>query len=353
MGSESDRFSGARRHLMERLFPEGIPRLWCPSLTHYAEDGTLDRARMRAHLKFMQPAVKGLLVPGSTGEGWEMSDAELGELVDFMLDEIRGGRTRLLVGVLKTDARDVVATVRRTMAALRRRTGAEDPVEALARSGACGFTICAPSGAGRSQQEIEAALEEVLSLDLPFALYQLPQVTQNEIAPGTVEALSGRHPGFYLFKDSSGGDRVARSGFRGAFLVRGAEGRYLEHCAGAGGEYDGFLLSTANGFGRQLGNMLAHVDRGEMKAAEAFSEKLTAICAQLFELAGRVGYGNAFTNANKAMDHFFAHGPGAGAVAAPLLHSGRRLPRELIEAAGAILASHDAMPRRGYLEGTP
>ena len=67
-----NRFTGQRGPLVETLFPEGVPRLWCPALTHYAEGGQIDRARIRAHVRSMQPWVKGFLVPGSTGEGWEI-----------------------------------------------------------------------------------------------------------------------------------------------------------------------------------------------------------------------------------------------------------------------------------------
>ena len=83
--------------------------------------------------------------------------------------------------------------------------------------------------------------------------------------------------------------------------------------------------------------------------AEAFSQKLTALTDEVFALAGDVGYGNAFTNANKAMDHFFARGPDAAKVQPPRLHSRRLLPVKLIEAAGAALKHCGLMPESGYL----
>ena len=69
--------------------------------------------------------------------------------------------------------------------------------------------------------------------------------------------------------------------------------------------------------------------------------------------AGKVGYGNAFTNANKAMGHFFAHGPEAAKIAPPCLCSGKRLPGELIDAAAAALKRHGLMPESGYLASAP
>ncbi len=347
------RFSGARQQLVDALFPRGIPALWCPPLTHFRDDGSLDRERIRAHLRFMQPEVRGFLVPGSTGEGWEMSNAEIRALIALFTDALRGQDAHVLIGMLKPTAAEAIEGIRAAVAWLRDVSHAADDAEALARASVRGFTVCAPAGAERTQAEIEAGLDAVRALGYPTALYQLPQVTGNEIAPATAIALARRHPGFYLLKDTSGADRVAASGFRDAFLVRGAEGDYARHLAGAGGAYDGFLLSTANSFGRQLAAMMEWIRRGERDRAEAFSRALTVAITELFDLGGRVGYGNPFTNANKALDHFFAHGAAAEEVAPPLLHSGRRIPRDLVRAAGERLRALDLLPTRGYLEDAP
>ncbi len=95
--------------------------------------------------------------------------------------------------------------------------------------------------------------------------------------------------------------------------------------------------------------MIQDVRVGRRAEAEAFSESLTALTREVFDLAGKVGHGNAFTNANKALDHFFAHGPGAARVPPPRLHSGKRVPHDLIAAAGEALQKHGLMPGRGYL----
>jgi dihydrodipicolinate synthase/N-acetylneuraminate lyase len=353
MDSAEARFGSQRAELMLALFPDGLPTLWCPALTHFTDDGAIDQPRMRAHLRFMHPWVRGFLMPGSTGEGWEMSESEVRALLDFMIDEIREVGAHLLIGMLKTDIRDVIEGVNNTVAWLRRRTGSDDALESLIKSSVCGFTICPPSGKDLSQGDITAALESVLSLGLPISLYQLPQVTENEMSPETVAALSARFANFYLFKDTSGIDRVAASGFRDVFLVRGAEGDYASHLTLGSGNYDGFLLSTANCFGRQLSAMIDHLRCGNRRDADVLSKTLTDVCGDLFDLAAKVGYGNAFGNANKAMDHFFAHGPDAARLALPRLHSGKRLPRQLITAAAAALERHGLMPKRGYLASAP
>lgn len=344
------RFSVQRQQWIQRLFPQEIPLLWCPSLTHFSDDGAIDAARMRAHLKFMLPGVQGFLTPGSTGEGWDMSDSDVRNLLQIMIEEIRGTGAHLLIGVLKTDTGDVVQTIADTIAWLKQRTGATDTLECLGRSSVCGFTVCPPQGRDLTQSQIRTALEEVLSLQVPVSLYQLPQVTQNEMSPETVAALADRFPNFYLLKDTSAKDRVAASGFREAFLVRGAEGEYASHLTAGGGHYDGFLLSTANCFGRQLSTLIDSVQHGRKEEAEAFSATLTALCAEVFEVSGNVGIGNAFANANKAMDHFFAYGPEAASVPPPRLYAGKRLPKELITAVGMSLERHGLMPRVGYLQ---
>jgi dihydrodipicolinate synthase/N-acetylneuraminate lyase len=349
MNDATQRFTEARRAVVQRLLPEGIPSLWCPSLTHFTDDGAIDRPRMRAHLASMFPYVRGFLLPGSTGEGWELSDAEVRELVTFMAGEIHARGGHLLIGALKPTVAEAMRAIRDAEAALALPIGTEEMLDGFARRSVAGFTLCPPAGASRTQEELRAGLDEALSLGAPVSLYQLPQVTGNELSAETLSALAARHPNFILFKDTSGEDRVASAGFRDVFLVRGAEGGYAGHLSGNGGRYDGFLLSTANCFGRQLAEMIEDVRRGRTARAEAFSRTLTALATEVFDLAGKVGYGNAFTNANKAMDHFFAHGPGAADLAPPRLRSGKRLPAALIDAAGDALRRHGLMPQRGYL----
>ena len=195
-------------------------------------------------------------------------------------------------------------------------------------------------------EEIEAGLARVLDLGLPTALYQLPQVTQNEMSPEVVARLATRYPRFFLLKDSSGPDRIARSPQRPArvYLVRGAEGDYARWLKGTGGPYDGLLLSTANCFAEELAQLVAEVEAGETARADARSQRLTQVVQAVFDLAAGLPSGNAFANANKAMDHCFAYGPAAEEFDPPLLHSGLRLPREVILATKEILFRSDLLP---------
>jgi len=335
-----------------RLFPEGVPKLWCPPLTHYRADGTLDRLRMTKHLQYMAPYVRGLLVPGSTGDGWEMDDDEQRDVLDLVLEIAAESRIHVLVGALRTDAEAERRAIVHTVERLKQRAGTDNASEAMAVAGVCGFTVCPPAGSDLSQQEIHDRLAAILELGLPTALYQLPQVTGNEMHPATVAELAGEFANFYLFKDSSGQDRVATSGldFGGVCFVRGAEGDYGRWLDAAGGPYGAFLLSTANCFAPQLHQMIEHLESGRVEEARAVIGPVQEAVARMFPLVADLPDGNAFTNANKAVDHFLAHGPKALEIPPPRLHAGSRLPSEIMDATARTLTDCGLMPGRGYLE---
>lgn len=328
-----------------RLFPRGIPPLWCPLLTHYRDDGSLDHARITAHLRYLAPQVKGFLIPGSTGDGWEMSDVEIRELLGLAQKQTAALGLHLLIGVLKTEARDACSVLREYGRVLP-----AGITKHAAHSTPC-FTVCPPKGKDLSQETLRDALADILALGFPIALYQLPQVTQNEMSRETVADLAARFPNFILFKDTSGADRVASSGkdLDGVFLVRGAEGGYANWLKSGDGPYDGFLLSTANCFGRELHQVIELLKSGQREEAQRLSDRLSAVVKEVFALVAGLPDGNAFANANKAMDHFFAHGPSAASVTPPRLHAGSRLPIEVIRQTGAALERHGFMPAAGYL----
>jgi len=329
----------ARQSLHAKLFPRGIPRLWCPTLTHFRAAREPDAERIRAHLSVLARQVRGILVPGSTGEGWEMSDADIRGLLGIVLEVAAGLGIRVLIGVLKTGVDEMLACV--------------DAMEEFrAHPAVTGLTVCPPKGAALTQTEISDGLRRVLGRGWPTAFYQLPQVTENEMHPETVAALAAEFPSLILFKDTSGADRVARSGldFDGVFMVRGAEaGGYAQWPRAAGGPYDGFLLSSANVFARELGEMLRLIDGGDIEAARALSAKLAEVVGAAFGIVAGFPHGNAFANGNKALDHCMAYGEGAKRSEPPLLYGGARLPADFIERAAELLRAHGLFPARGYL----
>lgn len=343
--------SEARAELIGRVLPEGVPRLWCPMISHYSEDGGFDRARTMAHFKRLAPRVKGFLLPGSTGDGWEMEDREIRALLEIALAAAKEFRFRILIGVLKTEVSEVKTTIEDLTGWLCERTGCADAVDAMVSARVCGFTVCPPKGAERSQEEIRSALAEILSMGRPTSLYQLPQVTLNEMAPGTVAGLAREFSNLILFKDTSGQDRVALSQaeFGGVFMVRGAEGKYTNWPRLNGGVYDGFLLSTANSFPEELAGVLELLVAGRVADAVALSDRLDAIVGGVFEAVGGLEFGNAFANANKAMDHVRAIGGTAGEIPGPRTHSGKRLPVEVMREVVRLMDDAGCCPEVGYL----
>ncbi|MGN6134757.1 MAG: dihydrodipicolinate synthase family protein, partial [Aureliella sp.] len=301
-----------RSQLQQRLFPGGIPRLWCPTLTYFRAAHALDPQRTAAHLERLAPFVRGVLVPGSTGEGWEMNDREIRQLLETVLPCAARLGMRTLIGILKFDTPEMLAAI-------------DQLKDLIEHPAAVGITVCPPRGAGLDQMKLADSLRRVLERQLPTAIYQLPQVTQNELAPETLAKLADEFPNWFMFKDTSGEDRVALSGvdLQGVFMVRGSErGGYAKWTRGAGGPYDGFLLSTANCYAAELAQIIELLDRGELAAAQQLSARLEQIVAAAFELVQDFPSGNPFTNANKILDHIQVHGDQAATVPAPLLISG-------------------------------
>lgn len=341
-----------RESFFKGVFPEGIPLLWCPPLTHYDQHGAIDGARIARHLQHLFPMVRGFLIPGSTGDGWELTPVERRQVLTIGLDQAHQLKAHVLVGALHPDAAQALKLIREDIDWFKSRVGESDVHKALAKVRVCGFTICAQRGQHLAQEEIRQSLASILELGLPTAIYQLPQITLNEISPEVTAGLAQRYENFIFFKDTSGSDAVACSGkdLCGVFTARGAEGDYARWLKSAAGPYDGFLLSSANCFARELHQVILDARAGRLDSARELSGRVDAAVSEVFRLAGDLPQGNPFANGNKAIDHFFAHGAIALNMPPPRLHAGGSLPQELIRSTGQILLREKLMPSRGYLE---
>ncbi len=72
------------------------------------------------------------------------------------------------------------------------------------------------------------------------------------------------------------------------------------------------MLSSGNVFGRALRRMLELHEEGKGEHARALSAVVTVVVQALFQAAGKVGFGNPFSNANRAADHVRAFGRAGG-----------------------------------------
>ena len=343
--------SEKRINLLKQMVGEPVPRLWCPSLTHYTQDIEIDQERMAAHWNFMSPYVNAFLIPGSTGDAWEMKDSEIRDLIDISLGLARERNSKLLIGVLKSDASATLEGISKWLSMLKKRTGEDNTIEAMKSAGVCGFTICPPRGNKLTQDEIGHELEVILEPGIPIILYQLPQVTENEMSPSLVAGLADHYANLILLKDSSGGDRIALNNddSKLPFLLRGAEGNYAQWLLESGGPYHGLLLSSANCFPRELKKIITLLENGRVNEAIDLSDSLTRLIEQVFAFVSGIKEGNAFTNANKAMDHYIAFGKDARTIRPPILHAGIHIPEDVIKKAGDLLGSAGLIPDKGYI----
>jgi dihydrodipicolinate synthase/N-acetylneuraminate lyase len=343
--------SERRLELIHKTIGDPIPRLWCPPVTHYTSKGKIDYDRMAAHWRCIAGSVRGFLVPGSTGDAWEMTDAELREVVELALELTKKHSSRLLLGALKPTADETRNTISVLLAMLQKRTGLADPLSAMKASNVCGFIICAPSGADLTQQQIEAGLDAILAMQIPVSLYQLPQITQNEVSPQVISRISQRHPHAMLFKDTSGADKIAlaKLDYHGLYLVRGGEGDYSKWLKESGGPYDGLLLSAANSFFSELKSIVELLESRRFGEADELSGRLTRAVQQTFSLVSGLLHGNVFANGNKAIDHHMALGAAADTAPPPRLHGGSTIPTEILRDVGDVLRTENLLKLNGYL----
>jgi len=340
-----------RRTLLRKLFPDGVPKLWCPPITHYRADGSIDRERTELHLAWLSRWVGGLLAAGSTSDGWELDEERHKLVTQLALEAAEKSGFRVLIGLLQPGHSEVLRRIAIWTRSLGGTSGGAAAAARLANRRVCGFAVCPPTGASLPAGMVEASLDLILQTGAPIALYQLPQVTGYEMSPELVGDLAARHSKFLLFKDSGGKDIVANSRRRpaGVFLFRGAEGDYTRCLAQQGGPYYGWLLSSANAFAAELHEMLELLESGNTTQAHEKSARLASVMTALFQCAANLPEGNPFANANKAAEHFYAHGGSALQAPLPRFSSGRSLPLDFVRQAGEVLGKHGLLPERGYL----
>ncbi len=325
-----------------------VDRLWVPLLTHFRRgDGggtRVDGERTVAHLRALRPHVRQFLLAGSTGDGWDLTTDHFDDLLRLTRRAEAFAGCRLLIGVLRPTTEAVVAWARRVEHELGRDRGSAGAYVGLA--------VCPPVDPGASQAAILAHYRAVLAATTSdLAVYQLPQVTGCAIEPDTMRILAAE-PRVTMFKDTSGGDAVARSGLvsgltSGLTMVRGAEGGYVDALRPTGG-YDGWLLSTGNAFGPLLRRMLDLHAAGQSERAGDLSAVMTRMVDALFREAGALRFGNPFSNANKAADHLLAAGWDWREAPPPVTVGGHDLPLPFLEAVEDLIGHFPMMTGRGY-----
>lgn len=341
-----------RKDLIKQLYPDKIPALWCPLLVHYNEKGHADHDRIETHLNTIHSSVHSFLIFGTVGDGWDLKKEEKIDLLKHYIELSEPFGLQLLVGVLHPQTRDVLEEMKEWVAFFQTSSGINDPVEAMKACHVYGFAVCPPVGKNLPQSVLYQAMRSVMDLNLPTVLYQLPQVTQNEISPESVQTLSQTYPNFYMLKDSSGTDGIVCSGsdYHGVFCLRGMEGAYTWWYHSAPERYNGFLLSTGNCLGDDLKRMLTLADEGHLDEAKNLSDRIERVLFSVIKAIENWGDSNPFARANKCLDHIMAYGDRWKEASGPLLYSGKRIPFKYLEFAHRVLEENGWTIKKGYLE---
>lgn len=271
----------------------GFPTLWFPPLTYYKEDGIIDTCRMAEALEGIYPYSKGVLVPGSTGDGWVLSQEKQEDIVRFFLRGFEFGRFSMMIGALKPTADETIASIRRWCEILCEESGSDDPAEAMKALDVKAFVFCVPAGVDNKETQIQE-MSRILDLGLPMAFYQLPLVTGITVDPAVIRELADKYDNLIIAKDSGGKDEMALSGLLGnrLMLLRGAEGDPSGMLFGESPAYDGLLLSTVNCFAREHSDLMngrrSYGGYGDVisevfgavtdPVSNAFSDAVRAIC---------------------------------------------------------------------------
>ena len=274
--------------------------LWAPILTHYelADNLRLNKALIKKHMKWLEPSVKQFLVCGTTGDGWIISDKLINDWPEILTGKnFLTDQNKILFGAFGNTTKEV----------LHRAKLIEDYLtDHTCEASFFGLTLCAPVNEKITQNEIIKHFEKIIENTLlPISIYQLPQVVKCEIKPETLKYLKDKFKKrIVLFKDTSDEDKVIDSkiDFGDLKFLRGAEKNYFNHIKPRG-KYDGFLLSTANCFGKVLREILKEVEENNFEKAENLSKKLSDIIRVSFDKGEKLNFGNPFSNVNKAFLH--------------------------------------------------
>lgn len=317
--------------------------VWVPLLTHYQPGGrqAIDRARTAAQVAFLRPWVRQFFLAGSTGDGWDIGDETLLDLVDTGTDaSVFGEDASLLFGVLRPTTEAVV----RNAVAIEDRLSRATPAAAVV-----GLAICPPVSVSASQDTILRHYGAVLAATSgPIAVYQFPQVTRCAMSADTVRELTANRR-VVMYKDSGGMDDVAKAGAAtGVMTLRGAESAYAEMLKPRG-PYDGWLLSSGNALPQLLRRVADELARGEDEAASASSARLSAVMSRLLAAVDPLPFGLSYSNANRIADHLLAWGGQWRTAPPPVTAGGDRFPSELMDEIAGVLASAVDLTAAGYL----
>jgi len=161
-------------------------KFYCPVLTIFNDDGSLNLEQNRAlwdHL--IVGGIDGIVLMGSTGEFFAMTDAQKRELIDAATSYLKG-RTKLIVG---TACLNVVETIELSNYALA--------------AGADVVMVVPPYYFALNDESLFAFFDAVASgVKGPLYLYNFPARTGYDIGVAVTRKLLEKHPNIVGYKDT-------------------------------------------------------------------------------------------------------------------------------------------------------
>jgi 4-hydroxy-tetrahydrodipicolinate synthase len=161
--------------------------IWTPIVTPFHADGRIDMAALEPLLDtLVEQGVHGLIVGGTTGEYYALSNAERKELFVSVMKLVQG-RLPLMAGINSTSTSESL-----------------DLGLCAKQAGYQAILLAAPYYCQPTQQELLTyALTIDDALDLPVMLYNFPARTGTEMSFEFINGLRNR-PNFQAIKESTG-----------------------------------------------------------------------------------------------------------------------------------------------------
>lgn len=232
-----------------------------PLVTPFHEDGQVNHPALRQLVDFLlENGVHGLFVAGTTGEGPLLSLAERRAVAETVVDQA-GGRAPVLVQAGTPSTEETVALVEHAHA-----------------TGADGAALLCPYFFRLSEEALIrhfCTVAERAPGSFPLYLYNIPQLTGNNISPAVSQAVAQECPNVLGEKDSSGNllQIIDKLGVReGDFqMLVGSDGLILPGLvAGVAGAVSG----NANVFPELFVALFEAYWRGDLTDAQELQERI-------------------------------------------------------------------------------
>ncbi len=203
--------------------------------------------------------VHGLFVCGSTGEGPLLSIEERKKVAETVIDEV-GDKTRVVMHVGAITAQDTLELARHSVSLGVSGIGVVTPF----------YYKCSQEALYDYYGQIAGAVE-----DTYIYIYNIPQLTGNDLGFETLERLAKDFPNIVGIKDSSGSFqklldylRVEKEDFR---VISGADTLFLSNLAHGGA---GAVTGVGSAFPEPYVALYERFQAGDYKGALAYQQKI-------------------------------------------------------------------------------